>query len=81
MLAGSLFCMRTTGSGSSQHLIRSNDDFKNIYFRLMRVDRDITFFFKLIKLVLKQASSHKCRNSQFSYLIFTILILNLYSIF
>jgi hypothetical protein len=48
----------------------------------MRIDQGITFFLKkLIKLVLKQGSSHKCGNSQFSYLIFTIQFFIFYSFF
>ncbi len=73
--------MKTIGSDFSQHLRASEFDpiiiFK--YFRFTRIDKGIKFFIKLFKLVFKYDGFHKCDNSQFSYLDFTIWTSNLYS--
>jgi hypothetical protein len=45
----------------------------------LRIDQGILFYIFLIKLVLRESSSHKCDNDQFSFLVFTIQISNLYS--
>jgi len=58
-------------------LEKTNMVFFLIIFRFVRTNQDITLIF-LIKLVFKHDGFQKCDNRQFSFLIFTIRISNLW---